>query len=81
MNDKLDVFHMDYEASKKLLNYNNLGGLYEVIDIAVPAITEAEKVANAALGVIVEDKNANWQFFMIFHDFLSQLPGVTYIVS
>jgi hypothetical protein len=65
LNHKLEVFHMDFEASKQLFNYNNLGGLYEVIDIAVPAITEAEKEANAAHGVFVEDKNANWRFFMI----------------
>jgi hypothetical protein len=65
LNDKLDVFHMDYEASKQIFNYNSLGALYEVIDIALPPITGEENAANAGLGVNVEDKNANWRYFMI----------------
>ncbi len=65
LNDKLDVFYMDYEASKQIFNYNNLGALYEDIDIALPVFTQEEQEANAARGVIVEDKNANWRFFMI----------------
>jgi hypothetical protein len=32
---KLEVFHMDYEASKQIFNYANTEALYEVIDIAV----------------------------------------------
>jgi hypothetical protein len=44
LNDKLDVFHMDYESSKQIFNYNSLGALYEVIDIAVPPTTDAQRM-------------------------------------
>jgi hypothetical protein len=47
---KLEVFHMDYEASKQIFNYANTEALYEVIDIAV---------------VVNTNTNANWRFFMI----------------
>ena len=65
LTDKLEVFHMDYESSKQIFNYKNTAALYEVIDIALPQLTEVQIQANAALGVIVEDKNSNWRFFMI----------------
>jgi hypothetical protein len=47
---KLEVFHMDYEASKQIFNYANTEALYEVIDLAVGVNTNA---------------NANWRFFLI----------------
>ncbi len=47
---KLEVFHMDYEASKQIFNYANTEALYEVIDLAVGVNTNT---------------NANWRYFMI----------------
>ncbi len=47
---KLEVFHMDYEASKRIFNYANTEALYEVIDLAVGVNTNT---------------NANWRFFLI----------------
>ena len=50
LNHKLEVFHMDYEASKQIFNYANTEALYEVIDLAVGTNTTT---------------NANWRFFII----------------
>ena len=49
---KLDVFNMEYEASKQIFNYASLEVLYEVIDIAVGVNTTT---------------NANWRCFMIYY--------------
>jgi hypothetical protein len=47
---KLLVFHMDYDVSKCIFNYDNTAALYEVIDLA--------------LGVD-NTRNLDWRFFMI----------------
>ena len=47
---KLLVFHMDYDVSKCIFNYDNTAALYELIDLAVGEDNT---------------KNLDWRFFMI----------------
>ena len=48
-NDKLLKFKMNYDVSKKLFNYNALGGLYELIDLAELSAAD----------------NLNWRAFIV----------------
>ena len=48
-NDKLLPFKMNYDVSKKLFSFTSLGGLYELIDIAIVSRTD----------------NANWRAFIV----------------
>ena len=59
---KLDVFHMDYDTSKKIFNYANTTALYEVIDIAV-GVSNPTTALGAPLPINVA--NGNWRSFII----------------
>jgi hypothetical protein len=59
---KLEVFHMDFEASKEIFHYGNTAALYEVIDLALGPCTLIDP---ADAGEIVNQDNLNWRFFMI----------------
>jgi hypothetical protein len=48
-NDKLLPFKMNYDVSKKLFSFTSLGGLYELIDIAIVSRTD----------------NGNWRAFIV----------------
>ena len=50
LNHKLLVFHMDYDVSKSIFNYDNTAALYEVIDLALGPDNTA---------------NLDWRYFMI----------------
>ena len=59
---KLDVFHMDFEASKYIFNYSNTEALYEVIDLALGPQTSIDPVDGEE---VVNQDNLNWRFFII----------------
>ena len=59
---KLDVFHMDFEASKYIFNYSNTEALYQVIDLALGPQTSIDPVDGEE---VVNQDNLNWRFFII----------------
>ena len=59
---KLEVFHMDFEASKYIFNYGNTVALYEVIDLALGPQTLIDPADGKEL---VNQDNLNWRLFII----------------
>ena len=59
---KLEVFHMDFEASKYIFNYGNTVALYEVIDLALGPQTFIDPADGKEL---VNQDNLNWRLFII----------------
>jgi hypothetical protein len=59
---KLEVFHMDYDTSKKIFNYANTAALYEVIDIAV-GVSHPTNALGEPLPI--NEANGNWRLFII----------------
>jgi hypothetical protein len=59
---KLEVFHMDFEASKYIFNYANTAALYEVIDLALGPTTSIDPTDG---GEVLNQDNLNWRNFII----------------